>query len=67
MIGKKYIYMKDGAKCMIFDLDANYLGSVSIDGTNAYTPHYEEGVTYLPINSALKIMGYKPAESVEIE
>lgn len=34
---------------------------------NSWTPRYEDGVKYLPINSALNLLGYKPAKDFEIE
>lgn len=67
MIGKKYIYTRLVDRCLIYDTNNNYLGMVVIDSTNAWTPYYSVGVKYLPINSALKVLGYKQNEGVEIE
>jgi hypothetical protein len=67
MIGKNYEYKVDQHICYIWDKSGNFLGSVTIDKTNAWTPHNEEGVMYIPINSALHLLGYEAAKDCAIE
>ena len=62
----EYSTDKQNKICYIFK-GGNFLGSVWIDATGAWNPNYLEGVTYLPINSALKLLAYPSAEGFVIE
>lgn len=52
--------------CLIRDPNGKVIGSVELDETQAWTPRYYTGTTYLPINSALRLLGYLK-DSGEIE
>jgi len=68
MIGKNYTYNPDPSGiCYIYNSNGKFLGAVWIDKTGAWNPNYLEGTTYLPINSALRLLKYPGAENNEIE
>lgn len=62
----EYSTDKQNKICYIFRDDV-FLGAVWIDKTGAWNPNYLEGVKYLPINSALKLLGYPGSENFVIE
>ena len=65
---EKYLYKVDKHICYICTANKEiFLGSVTIDKSGAWTPHYQEDVKYLPINSALNLLGYEPAKNSTIE
>jgi len=68
MIGKNYSYKPDPSGiCYIYDSAGEFIGAVWIDKTGAWNPNYLEGVSYLPINSALRLLNYPGAENNTIE
>ncbi len=66
--GNYYKYFVEGSVCYIYSISDNeFVGSVWIDNTGAWNPNYVEDVTYLPINSALRLLGYPESENNTIE
>lgn len=63
--GKDFSYYVNNKECQVWK-NGFLLGTVSIDETNAWTPTFSYGVSYLPINSCLKLLGYLDRE-LEIE
>lgn len=58
--GLYYTYEVKGNICEIYkNLSQEYLGSVKLDSSNAWTPFYQPDTKYLPINSALCLLGYE--------
>ena len=74
---KNYIYtiLETEKQCLIFSAGNSgyYLGRVWIGKTGEWNVEYSKNelglpfVDYLPINSALKLLGYVPAQNHNIE
>ena len=68
MKGKNYSYnVNTQGICYIWSNNGKFIGSVFNCGVDEWKPAYEDGVKYLPINSALKLLGYMACQDVEIE
>ena len=52
-----YVYkLVSKSLCLIETHSGKILGSVIIDEDRVWTPHYTDGIKYLPINSAIKLL-----------
>lgn len=70
--GKNYTYVisesESGIKyCDIYSLKGSPKGYIKLDKDNVWTPFYADGIKYLPINSALKLLDYESTKESEIE
>lgn len=68
MQGKNYSYNANTLGiCYIWSNKGEFLGSVWVDQHGGWNTAYEDGVKYLPINSALNLLGYMSCQDVELE
>ncbi len=63
--GKLYRYDIEGKSCYIYN--GKLCGVVFISGDGEWSVQYADGVKYLPINSALKLLDYTSAKDYVIE